>query len=952
MLHVKTLGLLFFCLSINLVASGQYKLNFGLAKHQSNDLLPKSKADVVWPTQKPKSKQPTKLVGAQDGAFILSNGWRLLDATSVTAAGANIFDSNYSADDWFNATVPGTVLTTLVDRGVYPDPYFGLNNLVIPDSLSRMDWWYRIPFDLPKESLKKQVWLIFNGINYKADIWLNGKLLGKITGAFKQGEFNATQFVNASKENILAVHIFPPPNPGIPHEESSRTGQGPNGGSLCLDGPTFISSEGWDWIPGIRDRNIGIWQDVRIRFTNDAKLGDTHVITDLPLPSLNTADIIINAQVINTTDKEVVSTVEGKIDNIIVSQLVKLGAKEKTTVTFSPEKFPKLKFQKPKLWWPNGYGSPALYKLELTIKDNTGVISDQKSLTFGVRELSYEMSVDLPNEKNKRIEFNPTQELKNGKHLFDNVHRREAISEVYVPQLRADADPKLLNAIQDDGMAPYLVFKVNGKRIFCKGGNWGMDDGMKRVSREHLEPYIKLHKEANYTMLRNWTAESTEEDFYQLCDEYGLLVWNDFWLSTEGFNVEPLDQELTIENAKEVIKRFRNHPSVAVWCPRNEGYAPVGLEDAFAELVAKEDGTRLYQGNSRYMNLRPSGPWHYFKNQKDYFNHNAKGFTTEIGTFSVPTATTIKKFLAPEDQWPINDVWYYHDFHKEHAQKDYLKAIDSLYGTAKDLDDFSRKAQFVNYNSHRTIFEAWNSKLWKDGSGVLLWMTHPAWPSMIWQTYSWDYETHGSYFGSKKACEPIHIQMNLHDDKVVAINTSLNDLPNTKCTLTIYDLNGATLSSKEQILKAFPANRLTEVFTSDAGKVLPPTYLVRLTLSNDKGVILSLNDYLKTSGDNFVALNELPSPKLSGQLNTAAKRNDSKLLFKIKNTGTSTAVGIKLSLIDKKTNAQVLPAYFSDGYFNLLPNETREITVEAKDLTPGQFQVLAESYNGPAKFDL
>jgi hypothetical protein len=951
MLHFKRLGLLLFCLSISLTTIfAQHRLNFGLTKHQPDDALPKSKAKVVWPAQKPKVKLQTQLVPAQDGTFILSNGWRLLDATTLTASGANIFDSNYSADDWFNATVPGTVLTTLVDRGVYPDPYFGLNNLVIPDSLSRMDWWYRIPFDLPKENLKKQVWLIFNGINYKADIWLNGKLLGRITGAFKQGEFNATSFLNTTKENILAVHILPPPNPGIPHEESARTGQGPNGGALCFDGPTFISSEGWDWIPGIRDRNIGIWQDVRIRFSNDIKLGDTQVVTDLPLPNLTTADIIIKAQVINTTDKEVVSTVEGKIDNIVFSQSVKLAAKEKATITFSPDKFPKLKFQNPKLWWPNGYGSPNLYKLELSVKDNANTVSDQKSLTFGIRELSYEMSVDLPNEKNKRIEFNPIQELKNGKPLFDNVHRREVISEVFVPQLRTDADPTMLNPIQDDGMAPYLVFKVNGKRIFCKGGNWGMDDGMKRVSRAHLEPYIKLHKEANYTMLRNWTAESTEEVFYQLCDEYGLLVWNDFWLSTEGFNVEPLDQELTIQNAKEVIKRFRNHPSVAVWCPRNEGYAPVGLEDAFAEMVAKEDGTRLYQGNSRYMNLRPSGPWHYFKNQKDYFNHNAKGFTTEIGTFSVPTATTIKKFLAPEDQWPINDVWFYHDFHKEHAQQDYVKAIDSLYGKAKDLDDFARKAQFVNYNSHRTIFEAWNSKLWKDGSGVLLWMSHPAWPSMIWQTYSWDYETHGSYFGSKKACEPIHIQMNLHDDKVVAINTSLNDLPNIKCTLSVFDLKGTKLFSKDQVIKMLAANRLTEVFTSDATLKLPPVYLVRLTLVNAKGLIISINDYLKTSGDNFQVLNDLPSSQLTGE--SLAKKEDSKTTVKIKNTGTSTAVGIKLSLIDKKTNMQVLPAYFSDGYFNLLPGETREILIEAENLKPGQFQVLAESYNGPTKFDL
>jgi hypothetical protein len=175
------------------------------------------------------------------------------------------------------------------------------------------------------------------------------------------------------------------------------------------------------------------------------------------------------------------------------------------------------------------------------------------------------------------------------------------------------------------------------------------------------------------------------------------------------------------------------------------------------------------------LNLRQSGPWHFFENNKDYFTKHGKGFTTEIGTFSVPEASTIRKFMDPKDQWPINDVWHYHDLHMNNQNLEgYLKSIDSLYGPSNDLDDFNRKVQLVNYESHRAMFEAWNSNLWNTGSGVLLWMSHPAWPSMIWQTYSWDFQTHGSFYGSKKGCEPLHIQMNLHDDKVLVANTSLH----------------------------------------------------------------------------------------------------------------------------------------------------------------------------------
>ena len=142
-------------------------------------------------------------------------------------------------------------------------------------------------------------------------------------------------------------------------------------------------------------------------------------------------------------------------------------------------------------------------------------------------------------------------------------------------------------------------------------------------------------------MVRNWTGESTEELFYTLCDEYGLLVWNDFWLSTEGYNQNVNDEELFMANARETVRRFRNHPSLAVWCPRNEGYATPTLEPRLAALIAREDGTRFYSPNSRYMNLRTSGPWHYLADESEYFLRHAFGFSTELGTPSVPDRKSV-----------------------------------------------------------------------------------------------------------------------------------------------------------------------------------------------------------------------------------------------------------------------------------------------------------------------
>lgn len=938
------LGLfLFVPISLN----AQYKLNFGLREKQSPAELPRSRVPTVQPVARSKTPPHTVLQNTQPGEWIITGGWQLCDGNGVLASSQSLFDADFNSSHWYNATVPGTVLTTLVDQGVYPDPYYGLNNLSIPDSLCRTDWWYRAVFDLPEKN-SGHVWLLFNGINYRADIWLNGRLVGKMTGAFIRGEFEISEAVKRIGDNVLAVHIFPPPNPGIPHEESARSGPGPNGGQLCLDGPTFISSEGWDWVPGIRDRNIGLWQDVRLRVSGDIKIVDPHIITDLPLPDTSSAMVTIRLQLKNLADRRVKGLLQGKIEDRLFNQDIALDAGQQKTVEFSPTSFKALQFSHPRLWWPNSYGRPELYHLELSVQDENAT-SDRQTVRFGMREFSYELSIDTPEKQIRRVEFDPIHALKQGLPLFDNIHRRDVGDGVVVPKLRDGIAPDLLVPVADAGAAPYLVIKVNGVPVFCRGGNWGMDDAMKRVSRERLEPNFRLHREAGFNMIRNWTGESTEELFYDLADEYGLLVWNDFWLSTEGYNLEVNDNRLFLDNASDVVKRFRNHPSIAIWCPRNEGYAPPALEEPLALLIAQQDGTRHYQPNSRYLNLRPSGPWHYFTDSADYFRKNAHGFNTEQGTPSVPTAATMKKMMAPEDLWPISDSWHYHDLHD--GQKDYLNAIDSLYGTAKDVEEFCRKAQMVNYDSHRAMFEAWNSRMWNNTTGLLLWMTHPAWPSTVWQVYSWDYETFGAYFGCKKACEPAHVQMNLHDNQVLVINTTQSTMTGAQVRLSYYDLTGRRFYKKE-IKTSIAPNSVTRCFLPDALTGLPEVYLARVELSNKKHGIVSINDYWKTNYDagDFKAFNDLdkviPAIKAFRKIKTEKAYQG---VFELVNPADVIAVGIKLNLLDRTTGEIILPAYFSEGYFNLLPGESRTVMVEAPFHFSGKEQVMISGYNVPGQ---
>jgi hypothetical protein len=921
----------------------QPKLNYGLAKPQDSALLPQAKAAYLPPTRRPKVLSRTVLAPAPDGRLHLTQGWEMAAANDVPAAGAAISQPGFRSATWYNATVPGTVLTTLIDQGVYPDPYIGLNNLRIPDTLARQPWWYRIAFRVPAEKRGQSTWLTFAGINYQAEVWLNGQRLGTIKGAFRRGEFEVSRWLKAADENVLAVRIMPPPHPGIPHEESARTGQGPNGGALAGDGPTFMASEGWDWMPGIRDRNSGIWQDVQLHFSGPVTLRDPQVITDLPLPDTTRATVAVRATLHNASRQPQSVVVMGQMEGQTFRQIVTVPALSDKLVRFDPASFAPLRLNRPRLWWPNGYGRPSLYTMQLRVVAAGGKPSDRQTVRFGVRELTYEMTVDTPAGEGQRVEFNPLR-APAGKLLFDNVNRREVAPEVAVARLRTGADQAAFTPVAEPAAAPYLVLKVNGQRIFCRGGNWGLDDARKRVSRARLEPYFKLHQQAHLNMIRNWTGESTEEEFFQLADEYGMLVWNDFWLSTQGFNIEATDNKLFMDNATDVVQRYRNHPSIAIWCPRNEGYAPAGLEDPLARLIATEDGTRYYQPNSRNLNLRTSGPWNYFSDPAEYARRLAQGFTTEIGTFSVPEARTIRQFIPPADQWPISDTWYYHDLHAEHEQQKYLGDVTRLYGPSTGLDDFARKVQFLNYDHHRAMFEAWNSRLWRNTSGVLLWMSHPAWPSMIWQLYSWDYATHAAYFGAQKACEPLHVQWNLDDHQAVVINNTLKPL-NGQMECSLYNVSGQHLTTENRAVQT-PANRATAVFTPQLPANLPAVYLLRLRLTDAAGTVISTNDYWQKSnpaGD-FQAFNTLPVVRLEQRLirQNAALHS---LTYELANSTTTPAVAVRLTL----QNAQqqpILPAYFSDDYFTLLPGEHKTIDVQYAGTAGAALpQLLAEAYN-------
>lgn len=953
-ISVLLVVLVIFTVGIARLQAQPHNLNYGLKEPQPKSSLPVSNSGKnIVTVRKPFVAEKGELKKLGQFEYVVDKGWALANSSEIGNNPEEICKSQFNPTNWVNAIVPGTVLTSLVNQGVYPDPYFGLNNLEIPESLCRTSWWYRVPVNLPAEIKNKNLTLVLNGINYKAEVWLNGKLLGQVNGAFCRGVFDITPWIDRDKENILAIKVLPPLNPGIPQEQSAVAPRGPNGGVLCKDGPTFFATEGWDWIPGIRDRNMGIWQDVRILATGSVRIVDPQVVTDLDLPDTTKAYITIKTDVESLSEISEYFTLSASIGkyNINLKKKFKISGKESVEVEFNPENSKQLSIKNPELWWLNGYGKAALQNLTLTLKDAGGTVVDEQTIRFGIRELSYEMAAAMPASGNvSRINFEPVNYFSNTKlPPFDNINRKQVAEGVFVPSLKESTVKSGLEILEGDN--PYLVIKVNGVPVFCKGGNWGMDDAMKRVGRERLEPYFRLHKEENFNMIRNWTGQNTEATFYELADEYGLLVWNDFWMSTEGYNLPPDDEPLFLKNATDVIKRFRNHPSIAIWCSRNEGYTPVTMEDSLAAVIVRHDGTRHYQPNSRNMNLRPSGPWHFHSEPAEYLNY-AYGFNTELGTTSIPTAETIKGMMPPEDTWPISDAWYYHDLH--HGESDFRSTLIRDYAEGSTLDNFSKTAQFLNFQSHRAMFEAWNSRMFKSTSGLLLWMSHPAWPSFVWQTYTYDYETHAAYFACKKACEPLHVQMNTKTGEVQVVNTTLKTHENLTVSAEIIGLELQKLGSKSQQVKS-ESNTAQHCFNLVLPESQTEIFFVVLKILDENKKELSNNFYwLKNPNLTgfipptlvFRGLKNIEPATVNADVKYKIEDGKLKGEIKLENTGNSLAMMIKLNLRNQSNGSRILPVYFSDGYFQLFPGESKILTFECSTAaTPDNMVVTAEGYN-------
>jgi hypothetical protein len=801
----------------------------------------------------------------KDGNIKLSGGrWKVQRSSLVKDSIGEVSKVGFNDSAWITATVPGTVLSSYINAGIIPDPNYSDNMLLISDSYFYSDFWYRDEFTVPKNYNGKKIFLNFNGINWKADIYLNGKNLGRIDGAFTRGKFDVTNDLITGGKNAVAVRIYKNDAPGFVKEPTVQSHDA-NGGELGVDNPTFHASVGWDWIPTIRGRNIGIWDDVYLTASGPVTIDDPFVNASLPLPDTAFADLKIQVTLTNHSAENILGDLKGKIGNVKFELPVALLPSELKTITIDSSNFPSLHFKNPKLWWPNGYGEQNLYNVKLEFLTANGKISDTKEFKAGLREMTYSI----------------------------------------------------------EGGA--LRIWVNGKRFIGRGGNWGFSESNLNYRSREFDIAVRYHKEMNFTMIRNWVGQTGNDEFYEACDRYGIMVWQDFWLANPLDGPNPEDNKMFLQNAEDFVKRIRNHPSIGLYCGRNEGNPPDEIDKPLREILVRLTPGIQYIPNSAFDVVSGGGPYRAMP-VKYYFDKRATPkFHSEIGMPNIVSPESFKQMIPDSDAWPINRFWGIHDFNLESAQsgKSFINLINESFGKIDDLKDWLAYAQWINYQGYRAIFEAQS----KNRMGILLWMSHPAWPSLVWQTYDYYFEPTAAYFGCKKANEPLHIQWNALTDSIEVVNYSSSSGNGLEASVELLNLDG-TVKLKKHLRIDCPIDAVKHIYKLEKTDGLSNVYFTRLRLLKGKKLVSENFYWNGLKEGNVKDIRYLPKIKLDVATKSVKKNGKWYLSTELKNSTITPALMVRLNVVGDKDKERILPAIYSDNYVSLMPGERRIIKIE------------------------
>lgn len=853
----------------------------------------------------------------------LNSGWFCKNISEVQLSGEQLTQTNsFKIAEWMPAVVPGTVLTTLITNNKVPDPFYGMNNTLIPDiyetGRDHYTYWFYNEFEL--KSLKKgeQIWLHLRGVNYASEIYLNGKKVNPKThyGMFLRQNYNITSLLNNKGLNRLAVLVLPPDPVGNPNG-----GQGGDGVIARNVMHQYVA--GWDWIQPVADRNTGIWDKIYIERTGSVNIKNPHIVTKVPGKRFpdekqQVALIKISVEVQNSMNKPVSGELTYKLNNETLKIPVDLKANETKQILL-----PNYKIYNPKLWWPNGYGKQNLYTLNLQFKVNGKTLSDEEKLNFGIREIT--------------TDWNPFTRSR----------------QIY----------------------------VNGQKIFIKGGNWIISDVLLRFSQERYDSEIRMHRDMNLNNIRIWGGAITERpEFYQACDKYGLLVMQDFWISGDcnGHWFDPKkkedqwtrrkypdDHDLFLRSAADQVKMIRNHASLAFWCGGNELSPPEDILFPLRDtILANLDGTRWFVENSNsdsmsynFIGGNGDGPYGIQPIER-FFKKQTFPFNSEIGSVGVPDFESLKRFIpdnamvipgqyqppkGEKENWrnTTHPVWNYHKY------LPYGKSIEK-YGKAKNVEDFAFKAQLVNYNQYRALIEGFSTHMWEWYTGLMIWKTQNPWTSMRGQMYDYYLDPNGGLYGLRNGSEALHIFYNPVEGKVMIANNTFKTHRDLMMQVIIYDMQGKATHIYHDLANIFPTSvkRYQNIKRKVESIQKVEGCFMQMRLINKKQEVLSENFYwLPDENGTFKGIQNMAKANIQikaeqldkGKLNVSLKNN---------NLNNPVAFFCRIALINTETGKRILPTFFSDNYISIVPGKEKSIILEFdSEIEPSNLNVRVKGWN-------
>ena len=837
---------------------------------------------------------------------LIHSDWYARKANEVKMDGNRLSAAPLDKTGWLPARVPGTVLTTLLENHMYPAPEFGLNNNLIPDihevGNDFYTYWFTRQFTINNLPEGRNVWLNFRGINYKAEIFLNGKRINRNTheGMFLRKTFNITPYLRTDAPNVLAVLVYPPTHAGNPNGGQGGDGQ-------IARNNTMQYTPGWDWIQPVRDRNTGIWDEVSITTTGPVCLSSPYVVTKVPGvrdPETKTqreAFVNTSVELENTGSTSLKGLLVCETNGTRLTQPVTLSPFEKKTVSLNP-----LAVKNPRLWWPNGIGEQPLYDMNLSFEIGNQV-SDRERLRYGIREIT---SDKCP----------------------DNGGRR---------------------------------FFVNGQKIYVTGGNYINSDWLLRLSPERYRDEVRFHAEMNLRMIRVWGGALVERpEFYNACDEFGILVFQDLWGSGDcnGAWEDPTkmdsrerrweypdNHDLFIASVEDQVKMIRNHPSLCFWCGANEWPLAKDIDQCLRkEVFPRLDPERLFVSFStdtlftrNYLGDNGDGPYG-IQEPEWFFSFRSHPFNPEAGSVGSPEVESMREMMTEQDLagfprkgFTRNYTWRYH---KDLGYGDHLER----YGEVKDIETYCKYAQVVNYDQYRSFMEGWASHMWDWYTGILIWKTQNPWTSLRGQMYDWSLDVNASLYGTRKGCEPLHAYYNPVTRKAGLLNTTLKDYTDLSIVARIYNLEGKLLWEKEKRASS-KANTVQELLDIPVPEGIKGAYFLRLALNADVPNIY----WLTTEPKDYTSLSQLP--KSRPDIKTDIKKEGSNFVGTVRLSADSQISFFnRIKVFDKETGKRILPVHYSDNYITLMPGDQQEISLEfPANLPEERIQIVVDSYNSP-----